>query len=368
MASSSADPPAKPKIPRRAQAKHPFKVPVVPPRNEKPPMPEETEEIKYRAPAHAIRPGPVPQQLRQAAEAAGLVYKPELPDAFRHAAGRQKKPAAEKLMRSTTQRLHAKGVTFGSGGFDPEDVEEAAKEQKPLVHRKYTDAVLRKTFTTFDINGSDSVSIDELRHVFALIGEMPSENELKAMICLCDPRGDGVVNFDDFLNVFGNPQDTLRNVDRHAIKHLLPQKRISFDIRDPMGLTLEERIQFKQLNIVVADVRKGSQAHDEQVKVGWKVRLLDGIPVASVKEFDAHIAKIEKALEEATAARAAQKKKGSQKGGGRGQEESQAQQLKYDYEITFAFEPGTEVSSSSEEESVQQDEEAEEDEEDEDDD
>lgn len=392
MASSSGpappEPPAPPsaaanrlaakKRPRRVQAKRPFVAPSAehrtkPPRLDKPPRPDPTEEIRVRAPLHVVRRGPVPRQLQDAAEAAGFIDPPVLPDAFRHTVTKHGTAKADKVMRSTTERLRAKGVRFGTGTYDPEV--EVVEEKVELIQRKYTDQVLRQAFNVLDLNGDDNISISELRHCFAQIGEMPTENELKAMVVLCDPKGEGHVSFDDFLGVFANPQEALRHADKHAIKHLLPRKKVNFDVRDPLGLKLEEMTKLKRLYVVVTEVRKNSQAADEGVLPGWKVTLIDGKPVTTLKMFEATVAKVEKDLEEAEAYREATKEARQQaeaeavaraesglqpadtgKGSGKGKDGKDASGKpvpgppKYDYEITFSIERGESSSSSSEEE------------------
>merc|ERR1719482_475319 len=132
-------------------------------------------------------------------------------------------------MKRATEALVKKGVRFGSGGYDPEEVDvDPDAQNKGLKIRLYTDQELRQAFGVFDLNGNDYIDAAELRHIFAQIGEMPSDNEISAMILLCDPRGEGTVNFDDFLNVFANPVESLRNANIRGLKHLLPRKKIGF--------------------------------------------------------------------------------------------------------------------------------------------
>merc|ERR1719201_2434616 len=216
-----------------------------------------------RVPEMYIRPGPMPPSLRQAADAAGLTFKPQLPDSLAHATHRQGRPRAEKLMRHTTEELVKKGVRFGTGEFDPvEDAADKGKEEKALVIRPFLEKEIRQAFNTYDLDGNDFIDAAELRHIFAQIGEMPSDNEISAMILLCDPRGEGTVNFDDFLNVFANPADALRNANVKGIKHLLPRKKIDLDIRDPLGITLEEKVRSLTSlikNIVMLSLAKGER-------------------------------------------------------------------------------------------------------------
>lgn len=341
MATSSTDPP-KPRKIKKAQAPVPFRTPHALPRHPSPIPPWDSDEVQRRVPHHAVRPAEIPTTLKKAADAAGLTFKPELPDVFRHAVHRQGRPHAEKMMRRTTEGLVKKGVRFGSGGFDPEDdhVFDDGSTKK-LKLRPYSDQELREAFKCFDLNGNDYVDVSELTHIFAQMGEMPTENEISAMILLCDPRGDGAVNFDDFLNIFSNPAEALRTANIKGIKHLLPRKTIDFDIRDPLGLVLEEKYKLKTISLLVEEVRRNSQAHDAGVKNGWKVVLLEGSPVLSEKDFENRISKLERSLDPEP-----------DKGKGRGNappEPAIKQPKKYTYSIVFAVLPGIDDTSSEEE-------------------
>lgn len=341
MAASSA---AAPKKARKVVAKTPFRQPASLPRHVKPPPPEEGEEMYNRVPEMYIRPGPMPPSLRQAADAAGLTFKPQLPDSLAHATHRQGRPRAEKLMRHTTEELVKKGVRFGTGEFDPvEDAADKGKEEKELVIRPFLEKEIRQAFNTYDLDGNDFIDAAELRHIFAQIGEMPSDAEISAMILLCDPRGDGTVNFDDFLNVFSNPAESLRNANIRGLKHLLPRKKIGFDIRDELGLTLQEKTRLKDTSLIVQEIRKGSQAQENGVKSGWKVLELEGEVVCKEKDFETKLKQIERGSapddDEPGALKSLNKK-----GGG---DAEKKKQVKYDYSILFEVLPGAGDSSSS---------------------
>lgn len=367
MAASSGNAVAKKS--RRKVAKSPWKTPNLLPDVGHPAPPFDSEETAHRVVEHEVIPARVPQRLRQAASAAGLTQKPELPDAFRHAVQKQGRPHAATMMKHATESLVQKGVRFGSGGFDPE--EEALDpdaEEKTLKIRLHTDQELRQAFTIFDLNGNDYIDAAELRHIFAQIGEMPSDNEISAMLLLCDPRGEGCVNFDDFLNVFANPADALRNANVKGIKHLLPRKKIDFDIRDPLGLVLEEKVRLKDVSLMVVDVRKGSQSYDAGVKAGWKVISLEGFPLVSQKDFEARLTKIENQAkpddEEDLGPNGG--KKGRGKGGAAAKPVAKPP-IKWDYSIVFAILAGVGDSSSEEQEEEEEEEEEKDEEEDEDD-
>lgn len=367
---AAGDPP-KVKKPKKQFGKLPFRAPFVLPKTSAPLPPEEDEELANRVPQHVLRPAPVPQRLRQAADAAGLGFKPELPDHFAHAAHRSGRPGAVPMMRKTAKTLTERDhVRFGSGDYDPEEEEEVEDEEerkKKLVHKPWTDSQLRQAFSTFDLDQNDFVDAAELRHIFAQIGEMPSDNEISAMIMLCDPRGDGTVNFDDFLTVFSQPAESLRNVNVKGLKHLLPRKKVDFDIRDPLGIVLEEKTRLKERWLVVSEVRRGSQAQDEGVKNGWKVVTLEGEKVVTEKDFSSRLKKLEKAAapdddEPDFVASLTSKGKAKAKAEALSEEEKKKrrQQIKYDYSIVFEVLPGIDDTSSSEEDDLLEDEELEE--------
>jgi len=370
MAASSAEAPAaKAKRVKKLQASVPFTVPKALARRGNPAPPYDSEATAQRVPVHEVRAGKVPQSLREAATASGLIHRPELPDEFAHAVHRQGRPLADKMMRKTTRTLINKGVRFGSGGFDQGAVEEVQEEQA-LKLRPYTDTELRSAFTVFDLNGNDYIDAAELTHIFAQMGEMPSENEISAMILLCDPRGEGQVNFDDFLNIFANPAESLRNVNVKAIKHLLPRRKIDFDIRDPLGLVLEEKWKLKEVSLMVVEVRKGSQSHDAGVRNGWKILFLEDEVVKSERDFEKRIQKLEKSADPDE-----DEDDKKPKGRGKGKKEEAPdpnaeakpkKQMKYDYSITFAVLAGADDSSSEEEEEDEDDDDILEDEEEDD--
>lgn len=355
---------------KKIVGKVPFSVPHGLPKHPHPTPPGEPEDIITRRPDHVVRPAAVPAQLALAAHAAGLTYKPELPDAFRHAVQRQGRPGAERMMRKATTAMIKKGVRFGSGGFDPDDDDLEDTGEKELVARPYSEKELRQAFTLFDLDGNDYIDVAELQHIFAQIGEMPSDNEISAMILLCDPRGDGTVNFDDFLNIFSNPAESLRHVNLKGLKHLLPRRKVDFDVRDPLGLVLEERVRLKDISLVVVEVRKGGQAQDAGVKNGWKVITLEGQPVASEKDFEAKIKKLESGAEEEDEEEenlgiAALGGKGRGKGDPKAKAAPKSGKVdagKYDYSIVFEVLAGADSSSSSEELEEEAEEEADEDE------
>mmetsp|Transcript_47648 Transcript_47648/g.101961 ORF Transcript_47648/g.101961 Transcript_47648/m.101961 type:complete len:257 (-) Transcript_47648:27-797(-) len=92
--------------------------------------------------------------------------------------------------------------------------------------------MLRKAFQVFDIDKNDFVGAKELKHLFAQIGEMPKDAEIDGMIHLCDGRGEGMVSFEDFINIFSNPAESLRSVDVAGLKEVVLGERKGSDDDD----------------------------------------------------------------------------------------------------------------------------------------
>lgn len=324
----------------------PFRTPNILPGAKLPkPVAEESEEISERVPQYVHKAAKVPPALKAAVEAAGLSYKPELPDSLRRAVDKSGHDGrADRLMRRTVGQLAAKGVNFGSGDYDDDEEdydydaaedEEEEKTEKKLVTRPFEDSVLRKAFVEFDLNGNEFIEAGELRHIFAQQGLMPTDNEISAMIHLCDRFGNGTVNYDDFLAIFSDPAASLAGADVKGIKRLLPRATISFDIRDALGMQVEEHTRLREKHLLVEDVRRDQQAWREGVKKGWRVIFLDGEPVNDSKNvFEAGMQKLADAIDpEKIAEKAAELKR-------KGLKVPQKAPMKYEYSITFAVQPG----------------------------
>lgn len=302
--------------------------------------------MRERVPQYYHKPGKVPPALKEAVESAGLSYKPELPDTLRRAvekSGHDGRP--ERLMRRTVGRLAKQGISFGSGGYDDDEEdydydydkadEDPEEKEKKLVTRPFEDTVLRKAFVELDLNGNEFVEASELRHVFAQQGLMPTDNEISAMIHLCDRFGNGTVNYDDFLAVFTDPASSLQGADVKGLKRLLPRTTISFDIRDSLGMPVEERTRLREKFLLVEDVRRDQQAWHMGVKKGWRVMFLEGEPVNDSKQaYETIMQRLEDAADpEKIAEKAAEMKK-------KGLKPPPKAPIKYEYSITFAVQPG----------------------------
>ena len=60
---------------------------------------------------------------------------------------------------------------------------------------------INKVFRLFDEEGSQSITIKNLRKVARELGETMSDEELNEMIARADSNGDGAVSMDDFYNI-----------------------------------------------------------------------------------------------------------------------------------------------------------------------
>ena len=60
---------------------------------------------------------------------------------------------------------------------------------------------INKVFRLFDEEGSQTITIKNLRKVARELGETMSDEELNEMIARADSNGDGAVSMDDFYNI-----------------------------------------------------------------------------------------------------------------------------------------------------------------------
>lgn len=64
-----------------------------------------------------------------------------------------------------------------------------------------TEQEVRDAFRVFDVNGNGFISADELRHVATNLGEKLTEEEANEMIRSAKVDGDGLINYNDFINM-----------------------------------------------------------------------------------------------------------------------------------------------------------------------
>ena len=60
---------------------------------------------------------------------------------------------------------------------------------------------VREAFHVFDVNGNGLVSAVELRHVVTTLGDELTEQEANEMIRKADVGDDGLINYNDFVNM-----------------------------------------------------------------------------------------------------------------------------------------------------------------------
>jgi len=63
------------------------------------------------------------------------------------------------------------------------------------------EAELREAFRVFDRDGNGFISASELRHVMTNLGEKLTDEEVDEMIHEADLNGDGMVNYEEFVNL-----------------------------------------------------------------------------------------------------------------------------------------------------------------------
>eukprot|EP00929_Paragymnodinium_shiwhaense_P120749 TRINITY_DN92786_c0_g1_i1.p1 TRINITY_DN92786_c0_g1~~TRINITY_DN92786_c0_g1_i1.p1 ORF type:complete len:250 (-),score=62.25 TRINITY_DN92786_c0_g1_i1:103-852(-) len=156
-----------------------------------------------------VQLGPVPKFMSHT-DAARKTLPSTYTGNLRHA-GDVGGKKARRLLKSTAKRMDA-------------NVKEAAVErpEPPEIGSvKFEDFQIRKVFNILDLDKNGVIDAAELRHVFAQLGEMPNEAHLNGMINMCDPRGEGVVAYEDFSQVFLNPVEALRNVNAAELKAVL---------------------------------------------------------------------------------------------------------------------------------------------------
>lgn len=202
---------------KRKVAKAPFKIPNQLPPSDLPPPFTDTKETATRVAHLDVSPAVNDMITKQY----GIKQDTEpLPAGLHNAAARSGRRGAERMLRKTTEGFKKKDT-------DSQTSETDAKKNPLYVDFELDDTTLRKAFHTYDLDHNDVVNAAELKHVFALMGQMPADTEIDAMIHLCDPRGEGAVNFEDFLNIFANAAESLRNVDVKTLRALVPRQKDS---------------------------------------------------------------------------------------------------------------------------------------------
>jgi len=167
-------------------------------------------EPPYGAPEVTVEPVNVQQALAPEAvrKRFGMSSHPELPESLRQAAAASGRPsAARRLGAAEAARQEAELAR--------------APKQPPQASVHYEEHQLRMAFKTMDIDGNGILDVKELKHLFAQLGQLPSNGLIDGMIYLCDSRGDGTVSVDDFVYLFTHPIEALSVVNRDELQRVV---------------------------------------------------------------------------------------------------------------------------------------------------
>ena len=74
-------------------------------------------------------------------------------------------------------------------------------------NKKFLVCVIREAFKVFDSDGNGFINASELRQVMMNLGEKLSEEEVEMMIKEADTNGDGLVNYEEFINMMNAKQN-----------------------------------------------------------------------------------------------------------------------------------------------------------------
>mmetsp|Transcript_72790 Transcript_72790/g.115630 ORF Transcript_72790/g.115630 Transcript_72790/m.115630 type:complete len:242 (+) Transcript_72790:65-790(+) len=97
--------------------------------------------------------------------------------------------------------------------------DEHLKEKPPPIGSVSLDEqLLRKLFQKMDLDNCEAISSKVLRHLFLQMGREIAPEELEAMITMVDMKEMGVATYEDFAAIFGNPAESLRQVNVEAVK------------------------------------------------------------------------------------------------------------------------------------------------------
>jgi hypothetical protein len=150
--------------------------------------------------AQATLPAVYTDELRYTAEVSG----------FKGAAGRMLRSNARQTDRKQrAEAAAAIGVEAGS------------------VH--LGDQEIRKAFAVLDLAADGSLTADELKHVFAQLGDLPTRGEIEAMLHVCDRRGEEqlAVTFEDFSAVMMHPGEALRKIEPKKLREIMNEGEVS---------------------------------------------------------------------------------------------------------------------------------------------
>lgn len=73
-----------------------------------------------------------------------------------------------------------------------------------LTAKSYEEFTLRKIFKQFDLNNSNTITLDELAAMLAKLGISVDRKYIVGMMKKLDTNGTGVIEFDEFANLIVN--------------------------------------------------------------------------------------------------------------------------------------------------------------------
>eukprot|EP00249_Psilotum_nudum_P016621 c25913_g1_i1 orf=583-1236(-) len=100
-------------------------------------------------------------------------------------------------------------------------------EQSTYVNDKLANIIppaqireLEEAFRVFDRNGDGKISVSELGCVLKMLGDDPTEQELRLMVEEADKDGDGYIDLDEFISLNSSGLDETANGDelKHAFR------------------------------------------------------------------------------------------------------------------------------------------------------
>ena len=110
---------------------------------------------------------------------------------------------------------------------------------------------IKEAFDLFDTDGSGNIDAKELKVAMRALGFEPKKEEIKKMISEADPHSEGVVSFENFMELM-----TTKMAERDPREEMLKAFRL-FD-EDETG-----RISFKNLKRVAKEL--GENMSDEEI-------------------------------------------------------------------------------------------------------
>ncbi|KAK2507973.1 hypothetical protein MC885_003375 [Smutsia gigantea] len=111
---------------------------------------------------------------------------------------------------------------------------------------------VREAFDLFDVDGSGTIDVKELKVALRALGFEPRKEEMKKMISEVDKEGTGKISFNDFLAVM-----TLKMAEKDTKEEILKAFRLFDD--DETG-----KISFKNLKRVASEL--GENLTDEELQ------------------------------------------------------------------------------------------------------